>query len=145
MVCIPFPKSLCVELERIIARFQWQKTKGKRGLHWCEWKKLCDLKENKDLCIKSFENFNIALLAKQGWSIMTRENSLLIKVLKEKYIPISSFLDSSLKFGSLYTWQSIWSAKKVFQDRVGWHVGNRVSILVFNHNWILGVIHSHLV
>lgn len=62
---------------------------------------------------RCFENFNVTLLAKQGWRIMQCENSLLTKVLKAMYFPNSSFLDSSLKFGSSYIWCRIWFAKKV--------------------------------
>lgn len=33
MTCFLLPKSLCDELESIVARFWWQNSHGKRGLH----------------------------------------------------------------------------------------------------------------
>lgn len=42
-------KSFCEELEQIIARFWWQKDRGLKGIHWCEWKRLCELKDNEGL------------------------------------------------------------------------------------------------
>lgn len=35
MACFLLPKSLCTELEGLIAKFWWQKQKGKKGIHWC--------------------------------------------------------------------------------------------------------------
>lgn len=64
--CFLFLQSLYVNLEGILVKFWWQKEKGRRGIHWCSWKELCDLKENGSLGFQSFENFNLALLAKQG-------------------------------------------------------------------------------
>lgn len=44
--CFVFPRTVCDDLERIIAKCWWQKGKGQTGLHWCEWKTMCELKEN---------------------------------------------------------------------------------------------------
>lgn len=35
MACFLLPKSICEEMEQIIANFWWQKGYGKRGIHWC--------------------------------------------------------------------------------------------------------------
>ncbi|KAA3474547.1 reverse transcriptase [Gossypium australe] len=45
MACFLFPKSFYDELESVMGRFWWQKGVGKKGIHWCGWKNLCDLKE----------------------------------------------------------------------------------------------------
>lgn len=46
MACFLLPKSLCVEIEGIFAKFWWQKSRDKKGIHWCTWKDLCSLKED---------------------------------------------------------------------------------------------------
>lgn len=53
-----------------------------------EWKMLCEPKEDGGLSFRSFGNFNIALIA---------------KVLKAKYYPTSSFIQSNLQSVSSYT------------------------------------------
>lgn len=51
--------------------------------------------------------FNIAFLAKQGWRFMSNPNSLLARVIKAKYIPISKFLNTALGNNPFYVWKSI--------------------------------------
>lgn len=45
MTCFLLPLSTCVEMEQIMANFWWQKDQGRRGIHWCPWNKLYELKE----------------------------------------------------------------------------------------------------
>ncbi|KAA3461496.1 reverse transcriptase [Gossypium australe] len=89
-------ESLCAELEGIIAKFWWQRGRDKKGIHWCAWKELCSLKEDGGLGFRTLAKFNIALLAKQGWRLINFPNSLLSRVLKEKYYPNSNFYNARL-------------------------------------------------
>jgi len=45
MNCFLLPSAVCRDLEAVMARFWWQKKTGKKGLHWCSWKKLSVPKE----------------------------------------------------------------------------------------------------
>lgn len=74
---------------------------------------MCRSKEEGGLGFRNMSHFNISLLAKQGWRIITNQNSLVTRVLKAKYFPNDHFLNSSLKNLSSYTWKSIWAAKAV--------------------------------
>lgn len=92
-----------------------------------------ELKENDGLGFQSFGNFNIALLAKQGWHLIQQPDSLLAKVMKAKYYPILDFLHSNLKHGLSYAWRSIWVARKVLDDGLSRCVIDGASISIFNH------------
>lgn len=96
MACFLLPRSLCDDDENIITKFWWQKSRGQKGIHWCKWQYLCSLKEIGGLGFRKFSQFNIALLAKQGWRLINCPNSLLAKVLKAKYYPQSSFMEARL-------------------------------------------------
>ncbi|KAK5842646.1 hypothetical protein PVK06_005024 [Gossypium arboreum] len=130
MACCLLPNSLCDDLENIIAKYWWQKGHGKRGIHWCTWKNLCFLKENGGLGFRNLSQFNVALLAKQGWNLIHYPNSLLARVLKAKYYPYSTFLEAQLGTLPSLTWKSIWAAKGLLQQGLSWQIskGNKVSI-----------------
>jgi hypothetical protein len=51
--------------------------------------------------------FNLALLGKHVWRILSEPDSLCARVLKGKYFPSGDLVNGPLKKGSSFTWQSI--------------------------------------
>lgn len=43
-----------------------------------------------------FKAFNLAMLAKQGWQILTITHTLVSRIFKARYFPDSSFLEANL-------------------------------------------------
>ncbi|KAG8488779.1 hypothetical protein CXB51_016782 [Gossypium anomalum] len=136
MACFLLPKTLCVEIESIIAKFLWQKGHGRRGIHWCAWRNLCSLK---GLGFQNIGQFNITMLAKQGWRLITYPNSLLARVLKAKYYPQSDFFNAPLGTSPSLTWKSVCAAKGLLQSGLGWRVGRGSEISVWEDQWIPGI------
>ena len=68
---------------------------------WLSWDKLCEPKERVGMGFKRLQQFNLALLAKQGWRLQTCQNSLLYRVLKAKYFPSCDFLMRPLEITPL--------------------------------------------
>ncbi|KAH1098568.1 hypothetical protein J1N35_015489 [Gossypium stocksii] len=138
MACFLLPKTLCIEIENIITKFWWQKGHGKRGIHWCGWRNLCSLKEDRGLGFRNFSQFNTTFLAKQGWRLITYLNSLLARVIKAKYYPCTDFLNANLGNLPSLTWRSVWATKGLLQNGLCWRVGRGTSISVWEDTWIPG-------
>ncbi|KAL0444336.1 UNVERIFIED_CONTAM: hypothetical protein Slati_2156300 [Sesamum latifolium] len=77
--------------------------------------------------------FNRAMLAKQGWRLITRPNALLRQILRAKYFHGSSFLEASMGSRPSLTWRSLMEARDLLQQgcrRIGsneftWHYGSK--------------------
>ncbi|KAA3461043.1 reverse transcriptase [Gossypium australe] len=138
MACFLIPKTLCKDLEGIIAKFWWQKSRNRKGLHWCAWKKLCLLNEDGGLGFQNLANFNVALLAKQGWRFINHPDSLLARTLKAKYYPNSNFLEARLGNLPSLTWRSVWAAKGLLDKGMCWRGGKGDKISIWNNLWISG-------
>lgn len=82
------------------------------------------------------ENFNIALLAKQGWRLITQPDSLLSKVLKAKYYPDTDFMNAQLGNLPSYSWKSVWAARGLLDNGLGCRVGTGENISIIEHAWI---------
>ncbi|KAA3471030.1 reverse transcriptase-like protein [Gossypium australe] len=136
MDCFLLPKSLCGELESILARFWWQKGHGRQ----CEWNQLCELKENRGLGFRRLAKFNLTLLAKQGWRLINYPNSLLACVLKAKCYSNSDFLSARLRNIPSYTWKSVWASMGLLQDGLCWRVGTGAKISVLGDVWLPRVV-----
>ncbi|GAA0139315.1 hypothetical protein LIER_00886 [Lithospermum erythrorhizon] len=59
----------------------------KKSIHWAAWTKLCNTKVNGGLDFKNLKLFNLAILSKQVWRLITDPDSQLAKIYKAKYFP----------------------------------------------------------
>jgi ribonuclease HI len=85
---------------------------------------------------RDISSFNIALLAKQGWRIMTEPNSLLARILKAKYFPNCHFLKAKQGHRSSYSWQSIIKASWILKRGCIWNIGNGHNINIWEDRWL---------
>ncbi|XP_024171388.1 uncharacterized protein LOC112177323 [Rosa chinensis] len=81
MSVFQLPIGTCEEITKHIARFWWGKPNG-RGIHWKSWDKLCWSKNERDLGFREIQQFNKALVAKQGWRLLRGAESLVGRMLK---------------------------------------------------------------
>ncbi|KAA3474993.1 reverse transcriptase [Gossypium australe] len=124
--------------ENIMSSFWWDKSNGKKGMHWCSWKALSVSKETCGMGFRDLNSFNIALLAKQGWRLLRNPNSLLARTLKAKYYKSSDFLKSELGNLPSFTWKSLWAAKGLILQGMGWRIGDGKTVSIWNDKWIPG-------
>ena len=59
---------------------------------------------------RSLHDFNLALLAKQGWKLITNPNSLMTRLLKSSYYPSSTSLLARRGYRPSFIWKGIWTA-----------------------------------
>jgi hypothetical protein len=93
--------------------------------------------------------FNKALLAKQCWRLIQYPHSLVSQILKAKYFPNSSLLESEIGKRPFYIWRSFMAAKDIFSHGIIWRIGDGKSIKVWEDNWLPNIgslsFHSGLV
>lgn len=118
MSCFAFTKSLCKQLRSIMARFWWGANKGQRKVHWVSWERMTLPKKLGGVGFRELEAFNQAMLARQGWRLLTVPNSLCARVLKARYYRHSSFLQAtSFPKNASYTWRSILHGRELLKKR----------------------------
>ncbi|KAL8124785.1 hypothetical protein AgCh_012442 [Apium graveolens] len=76
-----------------------------------------------DLGFRNFRDFNLTMLSKQGWRILTNPESLVGKVYKAKYFENTDFLNSSLGHNPSFIWRYIHEAKKLLLEGLRWRIG----------------------
>ena len=88
------PAGLCEELMRMIRRFWWGAEKGKWKTHWVSWDFMVRPEGKGGMGFKDLRTFNQALLARQAWRLIQFLESLCAQVLRAKYYPDGSILDT---------------------------------------------------
>ena len=72
---------------------------------------------------RDLHSFNIAMLAKQVWRLLSNPDSLCARVMRARYYPDGKLLNAKLKSGSSYTWQSVLAGLECFKRGCIWRVG----------------------
>ena len=80
---------------------------------------------------KQLKQFNLALLAKQGWRLQIGSKSLLFLVFKAKYFPNSDFVQATVGSKPSFARRSIMATQDIVRRGLRWQVGNGKSI----HIW----------
>lgn len=136
MSCFRLSKKLCKKLTNIVARFFWGGDDNKRKLHWKKWKDIAIPKGEGGMGFRDFELFNQAMLAKQGWRLLTSPDSLCARVLKGKYYHDHEFMSAKNKRGSSHIWRAILHGREGLKLGLIKRVGDGSSIHPWEDPWI---------
>ncbi|KAK4398115.1 putative ribonuclease H protein [Sesamum angolense] len=135
MSCFRLPKTLLKEFQSLAADFFWHDG-DRRRIHWIAWDKLCLSKLDGGLGFQNLEAFNLALLAKQLWRILSRPDCLVSKVLKAKYFPHNHIFEAHVGNRPSFTWRSIIAARELLKSGCRWRIGTGHSVDVWKDPWI---------
>ena len=127
---------LCDELNGMCARFWWVRVGEERKIHWKRWDKLSISKKEGGMGFQDLRDFNLAMLAKQGWRLIQGNDSLLYRCFKVRYFPRSSFLEAKESTSCSYVWRSMMVALPILRLGSCWRVGNGSSISVVGDRWL---------
>ena len=136
MSCFQLPKSLCDDLERMMKNFWWGQRNQESKIAWVSWKKMCKSKLYGGMGFRNLQALNLALLAKQGWQILTNPTSLVARVYKAKYFPFEDVLNSRIGSNPNYAWRSIHNSLRVLKEGTHWRVGNGKWIHIWDDRWL---------
>jgi hypothetical protein len=113
-------------------------TEEQKCMHWSAWWKMCIPKKQGGMGFRDLHCSNLFMLAKQVWRLIFVPDFLCATVLRAKYYPSRDILNSQLKKGSSYTWQSIWASIKTFKRGHMWRVGDGSKINIWTDPWLPG-------
>jgi hypothetical protein len=136
MSCFDLTKRLCNELNSTIGQWWWSQNDKGNKIHWLAWEKLTLLKKRRGIGFWDLHLFNMAMIARQGWRLLTNPVSLCSQVLKAKYAPDGDFLQCTPKDGISYTWRSILKGFDLLKEGIIWRVGNGESLNIWSDPWI---------
>ena len=115
MSVFQLPMKLCDELDSLCAKFWWGNVGNERKIYWTNWDKLSTSKMEGGMGFWDLRDFNLAMLAKQGWRMIQDNDSLLSKCFKARYFPRSSFLEAKESPGCSYVWRSLMVALPILR------------------------------
>nr|XP_051190739.1 uncharacterized protein LOC127304068 [Lolium perenne] len=136
MSCFQVPVTSCEKMRASIANHWWGFDEGRKKMHWKSWNWLTAPKSLGGLGFRDFVMFNQAMLAKQGWRLITEPSSLCARVLKGRYFPNSDFLSAVKPRSSSFTWRSILYGRELLLRGLRWGIGNGERVSIMKDSWI---------
>ncbi|KAF7811521.1 ribonuclease H [Senna tora] len=119
---------------------QWEETKAPPMISWT---RLCAQKREGGLGFRQMSKLSEALLAKQGWRILTLERSLVSQIFMGKYRSSVENYNLTPKTSASPLWKKICQASKIVTEHMGWRVGNGEKINLYDSKWIPPDSHNH--
>jgi len=117
--------------------FWWgHNSANSRGLHWLSWERLSVPKTFGGMGFKNLRAFNLAMIGKQTWKMVTNPDALITRLLKARYYPHSDFFSASIGHNPSYVWRSLWNTRDFIKCRLKWSIGTGETISVWNEPWL---------
>ncbi|PNX71244.1 ribonuclease H, partial [Trifolium pratense] len=132
------PDGVIKDIERMMNSFWWGGGANNKGIRWLAWDRMTIPKDQGGMGFRDLHSFNLAMIAKQGWNIMTKPHTILAKLYKARYFPNSSLFESKLGHNPSYAWRGIWKARQILMNGCRWRVGNGKNIKVMSEPWLRG-------
>ena len=136
MSCFQIPKSLYDEMEAMMRKFWWGQRGQESRIAWVSWRRMCKSKLVGGIGFRNLQAFNLAMLAKQGWRLISNPNSLVAQIYRVRYYPHKDVFHSKLGSSPSFTWRSIYNGLEVVKRGSRWRVGNGERILIWEDKWL---------
>jgi hypothetical protein len=136
MSVFKLPLGLCDELTSMIRRYWWGAENGKRKTHWLAWDIMLRPKDYGGVGFRDMRLFNQALLARQAWRLIQFPDTLCAQLLKAKYYPSGSLLDTVFIGNGSSTWHAIEHGLQLLKKGTIWRVSNGAKIRAWRDPWI---------
>jgi hypothetical protein len=110
--------------------------RGKKKICWVAWEKMVQPKYMGGLGFRDTEIFNLPLLTRQAWRLLTRPTSLCYQILKATYFPSSDLINAHISNNSSKTWRAICDGMDVLKQGLIKRIGDGRSTQIWGYNWI---------
>ncbi|XP_026451664.1 uncharacterized protein LOC113351990 [Papaver somniferum] len=136
MSCFPIPNATIRKLNTLQRRYWWGHHPNQKGLNPRAWNKIFLPNRFGGLEFKNLEKFNLALLAKMAWRLVTQPDLLSSRVIKSKYFPKHKPLHAILRRKGTWIWNDICKGLKIVKQYHIWEVVSGEDISIWQDRWI---------
>jgi hypothetical protein len=131
------PTFVSYSLDRILKNFWWSfPTDRSKSLSLKSWSSICSPKDEGGLSFRRMHDFNLALITKLGWKLLSKADCLWVNQLQRKYIKYGDFLFSSIPFTASWLWKCIQKIKPIISVGACLRVSQSSSSPIWISNWV---------
>ncbi|GJR13403.1 putative RNA-directed DNA polymerase [Tanacetum coccineum] len=134
------PAFVSQKIEKLMRGFLWSQGELQRGKAKVKWDDVCGLKIQGGLGIKSLQTWNLALMSKHIWNIVSKKDSLWVKWVNsyriaDRRLGNRSFWDVPVLNDVCWSWKKILQCRDVLRDHIVTRIGNGCNTSAWFDNW----------
>jgi hypothetical protein len=131
------PISITSSLDRTFKSFLWGFPKDKaRNLSLKSWNSICLPKDEGSLGFRRMHDFNLSLISKLGWKLLSNSDCLWVNQLQKKYIKYGNFISSPNVSSSSWIWKGIQKIKPLISAGACLTVSRNSTASIWSTNWV---------
>lgn len=131
------PIGLIKEIESCLSKFFWSNSQQNSSkICWMAWVRMTRHKHASGFGFLSLRDFNMAMLGKQCWKLITNQDSLVARVYKARYYADKNFMEASLENSPSFIWHSVLEARNLISVASCWRIGNGNDISILKQPWL---------
>lgn len=131
------PRGVLAEIEKIGRHFLWDKGRNRRGLHYVSWEDICQPPRRGGLGFHAAGTWKGPLRARLAWSYITKQDTLGLKCLWEKYG--DKIWVDEYRRGNSICWSILKDGAESLKSIIRWKVHNGSQRNVLDSTWILDI------
>ncbi|KAL4271357.1 hypothetical protein GQ457_13G012300 [Hibiscus cannabinus] len=135
MSCFMLPECILEPITITMRRYWWSGRANARGWAHVAWNKVYRPKLLGGIGLRDLHLFNLAMLAKQIWRLLTCKNSLCFKVISAKYFLGGNILEARRGDKPSFIWSGLYKMKEEFSQGFWWRPGMHSEIKMFKDCW----------
>lgn len=131
-------KHLTIKVDGLTRDLFWG-FKPNDGLHLYlkAWSSLCSPRSGGGLRFRKFHLINKAFIMNLGWSVVTYQNNVWVKLVKAKYLRWRRLLDlENIPNNASWIIQGIWKARSWLSTNICYKIGCKSDLDIFLDPWI---------
>jgi len=136
MQCFELPKAMMNQLDNINREFFWKKSNTYKGMKMIAWDRVCMPKVKGGLGLRKAEAINKAFQCELAWKVISKEESIWVRVMRTKYLKQNEFLSCLPKSTDSPVWKNILKSRQLIREGLVWKVGTGTDISFWFDNWI---------
>lgn len=119
-----------------MANYWWGSSADNRHMHWMAWEHLTEPKCKGGMGFRDLRSFNLAMLGKKGWRLISRPDSLCARVLKGRYFHDTEFMRATRKKHASRTWRAILASREALDHGLIKRISDGATTEIWGDRWI---------
>ncbi|XP_021855317.1 uncharacterized protein [Spinacia oleracea] len=130
------PFNVLTTIEKGCRKFLWNKVDRSRYVPRTSWTNVVKPMQAGGLGIRRLKEWNLAFMAKLGWTMLTQPHKLWVRIMNDKYLHRSALFNASPQPYHSPLWRDILKGRSLLEKGLKVGIGNGTTTSLWYYHWV---------